>query len=176
MLFNNYFRVRPRIHLGHLADRLRTGVLDDQQYDYRSEDAWSGSPGKTSRRWERTRHHRRSPWSATVRTHVPDQEERSVKIHGLCRAQPGRFVGGLLRNRPPEGAVSLGDDKMGVRVRAFRRCTRSGPVVCVLVPRQARLRRWWHDSEPAFWGRSPSGFRTSPVARRDLEIPPSVAC
>lgn len=34
VLFNNYFRVRPRIHLAHLAQRIETGVLDDEQYDY----------------------------------------------------------------------------------------------------------------------------------------------
>lgn len=34
VLFSNYFRVRPNLHLGHLADRLETGVLDDEQYDY----------------------------------------------------------------------------------------------------------------------------------------------
>lgn len=34
VLFNNYFRVRPSIHLGHLAERLSTGVLDDDEYDY----------------------------------------------------------------------------------------------------------------------------------------------
>jgi predicted ATP-dependent endonuclease of OLD family len=34
VLFNNYFRVRPIIHLGHLADRSESGVLDDDQYDY----------------------------------------------------------------------------------------------------------------------------------------------
>jgi len=34
VLFNNYFRVRPRIHLEHLAQRVKSGVLDDQQYDY----------------------------------------------------------------------------------------------------------------------------------------------
>ena len=34
VLFNNYFRVRPRIHLEHLASRQATGVLDDKQYDY----------------------------------------------------------------------------------------------------------------------------------------------
>jgi energy-coupling factor transporter ATP-binding protein EcfA2 len=34
VLFNNYFRVRPRIHLEHLAQRVRTGVLDDEQYDF----------------------------------------------------------------------------------------------------------------------------------------------
>lgn len=34
VLFNNYFRVRPRIHLEHLASRQASGVLDDSQYDY----------------------------------------------------------------------------------------------------------------------------------------------
>jgi len=34
VLFNNYFRVRPRIHLEHLAQRLQSGVLDDKLYDY----------------------------------------------------------------------------------------------------------------------------------------------
>ncbi len=34
VLFNNYFRVRPRIHLEHLAQRQQSGVLDDKQYDY----------------------------------------------------------------------------------------------------------------------------------------------
>ncbi len=34
VLFNNYFRVRPIIHLGHLAERSENGVLDDDQYDY----------------------------------------------------------------------------------------------------------------------------------------------
>jgi len=34
VLFNNYFRVRPRIHLEHLAQRIQSGVLDDKQYDY----------------------------------------------------------------------------------------------------------------------------------------------
>lgn len=34
VLFSNYFRVRPIIHLEHLATRLKTGVLDDDQYDY----------------------------------------------------------------------------------------------------------------------------------------------
>jgi predicted ATPase len=33
-LFSNYFRVRPLIHLEHLAQRLETGVLDDDAYDY----------------------------------------------------------------------------------------------------------------------------------------------
>ena len=31
--FSNYFRVRPRLHLGILADRLEQNVLDDDQYD-----------------------------------------------------------------------------------------------------------------------------------------------
>ncbi len=34
VLFNNYFRVRPRIHLEHLAKRVQSGVLDDNLYDY----------------------------------------------------------------------------------------------------------------------------------------------
>lgn len=34
VLFNNYFRVKPRIHLKLLADRIETEVLDDEQYDY----------------------------------------------------------------------------------------------------------------------------------------------
>ncbi|MCB8978223.1 MAG: AAA family ATPase [Ardenticatenaceae bacterium] len=34
VLFNNYFRVRPRIHLAHLAQRVESGLLDDKQYDY----------------------------------------------------------------------------------------------------------------------------------------------
>ncbi|MDE7548988.1 AAA family ATPase [Acetobacter fabarum] len=34
VLFSNYFRVRPLIHLGHLADRLQSNTLDDEQYDY----------------------------------------------------------------------------------------------------------------------------------------------
>lgn len=34
VLFSNYFRVRPIIHLAHLAQRLETNVLDDDQYDY----------------------------------------------------------------------------------------------------------------------------------------------
>ncbi|KST61175.1 OLD family endonuclease [Methylobacterium sp. GXS13] len=34
VLFSNYFRVRPVIHLAHLASRLKSGVLDDDQYDY----------------------------------------------------------------------------------------------------------------------------------------------
>ena len=31
--FSNYFRVRPRLHLGLLADRLEQNILDDDQYD-----------------------------------------------------------------------------------------------------------------------------------------------
>lgn len=34
VLFSNYFRVRPLIHLEHLAQRLKSGVLDDRYYDY----------------------------------------------------------------------------------------------------------------------------------------------
>lgn len=34
VLFSNYFRVRPRIHLAHLAQRVASNVLDDDQYDY----------------------------------------------------------------------------------------------------------------------------------------------
>jgi len=34
VLFSNYFRVRPLIHLEHLADRLDSNILDDEQYDY----------------------------------------------------------------------------------------------------------------------------------------------
>jgi hypothetical protein len=34
VLFNNYFRVRPLIQLDHLAQRLASNLLDDDQYDY----------------------------------------------------------------------------------------------------------------------------------------------
>lgn len=34
ILFNNYFRVKPSLHLGHLATRIESNVLDDDQYDY----------------------------------------------------------------------------------------------------------------------------------------------
>jgi hypothetical protein len=34
VLFSNYFRVRPLIHLAHLAQRIESKVLDDEQYDY----------------------------------------------------------------------------------------------------------------------------------------------
>jgi len=34
VLFGNYFRVRPLIHLEHLADRIEGNTLDDRFYDY----------------------------------------------------------------------------------------------------------------------------------------------
>ncbi|MCP5004545.1 MAG: AAA family ATPase [Planctomycetes bacterium] len=34
ILFNNYFKVKPTIHLGHLAQRLDQDNLDDEYYDY----------------------------------------------------------------------------------------------------------------------------------------------
>jgi predicted ATP-dependent endonuclease of OLD family len=34
VLFNSYLRVRPLIHLQHLADRIESNLLDDEQYDY----------------------------------------------------------------------------------------------------------------------------------------------
>jgi hypothetical protein len=34
VLYNNYFRVRPLIHLQHLADRIDSNILDDDEYDY----------------------------------------------------------------------------------------------------------------------------------------------
>ncbi|MEO1817761.1 AAA family ATPase [Pseudomonas sp.] len=34
VLYSNYFRVKPLIHLGHLADRIDTDILDDDAYDY----------------------------------------------------------------------------------------------------------------------------------------------
>jgi hypothetical protein len=34
VLYSNYFRVRPVIHLAHLAERLDKNLLDDAQYDY----------------------------------------------------------------------------------------------------------------------------------------------
>jgi len=34
VLFSNYFRVRPLIHLQHLAERIEGNVLDDEYYDY----------------------------------------------------------------------------------------------------------------------------------------------
>ena len=32
--FNDYFRVRPNLHLRHLADRVENKLLDDDRYDY----------------------------------------------------------------------------------------------------------------------------------------------
>ena len=32
--FNNYFRVRPNLHLRHLADRVERNLLDEDHYDY----------------------------------------------------------------------------------------------------------------------------------------------
>ena len=37
VLFNNYFRIRPSIHLDHLATRLENNTLDERQYDYGNE-------------------------------------------------------------------------------------------------------------------------------------------
>lgn len=37
VLFSNYFRVKPSIHLDHLATRLEKKLLDDDQYDYGNE-------------------------------------------------------------------------------------------------------------------------------------------
>ena len=34
VFFNNYFRVRPNLHLRHLADRVENNLLDDDRYDY----------------------------------------------------------------------------------------------------------------------------------------------
>ena len=34
ILFNNYFKVKPTIHLGHLAQRIDQNILDDEYYDY----------------------------------------------------------------------------------------------------------------------------------------------
>jgi len=34
VLFNNYFRVKPSIHLEHFAQRIQTNLLDDEFYDY----------------------------------------------------------------------------------------------------------------------------------------------
>ncbi|MCG7877242.1 MAG: ATP-binding protein [Candidatus Thiodiazotropha endolucinida] len=34
VLFSNYFRVKPLIHLEHLADRIDQQLLDDDQYDF----------------------------------------------------------------------------------------------------------------------------------------------
>ncbi len=37
VLFSNYFRVHPIIHLEHLATRIEKGLLDDNQYDFGNE-------------------------------------------------------------------------------------------------------------------------------------------
>lgn len=37
VLFSNYYRVRPLIHLEHLATRIEQKLLDDDQYDYGNE-------------------------------------------------------------------------------------------------------------------------------------------
>lgn len=34
ILFNNYFKVKPSIHLEHLAQRVEQDILDDEYYDY----------------------------------------------------------------------------------------------------------------------------------------------
>src|SRR3989442_3153532 len=34
VLFSNYFRVKPLIHLEHLAQRLESNILDDEYFDY----------------------------------------------------------------------------------------------------------------------------------------------
>lgn len=34
ILFNNYFKVKPSVHLEHLAERTEKNLLDDQYYDY----------------------------------------------------------------------------------------------------------------------------------------------
>lgn len=34
VLFSNYFRVKPLIHLDHLAQRIENNILDDDYYDY----------------------------------------------------------------------------------------------------------------------------------------------
>lgn len=34
VLFSNYYRVRPSVHLDHLATRIENKLLDDDQYDY----------------------------------------------------------------------------------------------------------------------------------------------
>lgn len=34
ILFNNYFKVKPSVHLGHLAQRVEQNNLDDEYYDY----------------------------------------------------------------------------------------------------------------------------------------------
>lgn len=37
VLFSNYFRVKPSVHLDHLATRIEKKLLDDDQYDYGNE-------------------------------------------------------------------------------------------------------------------------------------------
>ena len=32
--FNDYFRVRPNLHLRRFADRIEQDILDDDRYDY----------------------------------------------------------------------------------------------------------------------------------------------
>lgn len=34
VLFNNYFKVKPSVHLEHLADRVENNLLEDEYYDY----------------------------------------------------------------------------------------------------------------------------------------------
>ncbi len=34
ILFNNYFKVKPSVHLEHLAQRTEENLLDDEYYDY----------------------------------------------------------------------------------------------------------------------------------------------
>jgi predicted ATP-dependent endonuclease of OLD family len=34
ILFNNYFKVKPTIHLDHLAQRIEQNILDDEYFDY----------------------------------------------------------------------------------------------------------------------------------------------
>lgn len=34
ILFNNYFKVKPTIHIGHLSQRIEQNILDDEYYDY----------------------------------------------------------------------------------------------------------------------------------------------
>jgi hypothetical protein len=34
ILFNNYFKVKPSVHLGHLAQRVEQNILDDEYFDY----------------------------------------------------------------------------------------------------------------------------------------------
>lgn len=34
ILFNNYFKVKPSVHLDHLAQRIEQNIMDDEYYDY----------------------------------------------------------------------------------------------------------------------------------------------